>query len=81
VPVGGPEGGGGGGGTVPDAGPGAGAGLIIGPGGAGAGRTLAKTMMTTRRIIAPIKNPFKPAAHALVGADAASTIYYNKTKI
>jgi hypothetical protein len=41
-------------------------------------------MMTTRRIIAPIKNPFKPAAQALVGAGgagAASTIYYNKTKI
>jgi hypothetical protein len=39
-------------------------------------------MMTTRRIIAPIKNPFKPVTHALVGggAGAASTIYYNKTK-
>jgi hypothetical protein len=40
-------------------------------------------MMTTRRIIAPIKNPFKPATHGLVGAGAggaASTIYYNKTK-
>jgi hypothetical protein len=39
-------------------------------------------MITTRRIKAPMKNPFKPAIHALVGggAGAASTIYYNKTK-
>ena len=84
VPDGGPGGGGGGGGTVPDAGPGAGAGLIIGPGGEGAGRTLAKMMMITRRIIAPTKNPPRPAFHELVGAGAggaATAIYYNKTKI
>jgi hypothetical protein len=40
-------------------------------------------MMTTRRTKAPMKNPFKPAIHALGGGGvggAASTIYYNKTK-
>jgi hypothetical protein len=50
----------------------------MGAGGAGAGRTLAKIMIITRRIIAPMKNPPRAAFHADGGAVAI--IYYNKTK-